>query len=371
MTPAVLPFLDFGALHGAIRPALEAAFARVLDSNWFVLGAEVTEFEKEFAAFCEVEHCVGVANGLDALTLSLLALGIGPGDEVLVPSNTYIATWLAVSQVGATPVPVEPIAQTYNVDPARLEAALTPRTRAVIPVHLYGQAADMDPILDFASRNSLQVVEDAAQAHGARYKGRRVGAFGATAGFSFYPGKNLGALGDGGAITTRDANLADRLRTLRNYGSRIKYRNEVKGMNSRLDELQAAFLRAKLGCLEHWNAARGAVAARYIDGLQSTGLVLPSCPAWAGPVWHLFVVRHPKRDALQRELLARGITTMIHYPIAPHRQQAYAELGLPDGSLPISERIHSEVLSLPIWPQMSDEQVERVISACKVAVAAL
>jgi len=369
--PTSIPFLDFAAIHAELRPELDAAYQRVVDSNHLILGAEVEQFEREFAAYCEAEHAIGVGNGLDALFLTLKAMDIGPGDEVIVPSNTYIATWLAVSYAGATPVPVEPDNATYNLDPALIEAAITPRTRAIMPVHLYGQPADMDPIMDIARRHNLKVIEDAAQAHGARYHGRRVGTLGDAAGFSFYPGKNLGALGDGGAIVTNDAELARRLRMLRNYGSSVKYHNEVKGFNTRLDELQAAFLRAKLKGLDAGNERRRAVAARYLERLAGSGLGLPFVPEWAEPVWHLFVVRSEARQALQTELGARGIGTVIHYPIPPHRQPAYAELGLPEGRLPISEAIHREVLSLPIWPQMHAEQVERVSVACREALAAV
>jgi dTDP-4-amino-4,6-dideoxygalactose transaminase len=245
---SMVSFIDFGAMHAELRSRLDAACARVIESNWLILGKEVEAFEREFADYCNARHCIGVANGLDALFITLKAMNIGPGDEVIVPSNTYIATWLAVSYAGATPVPVEPDPRTYNIDPARIEAAITPATRAIMPVHLYGQPADMDPIMDIAERHGLKVIEDAAQAHGARYKGRRAGSLGDAAGFSFYPGKNLGALGDGGAVVTNDDDLADRLRVLRNYGSRVKYHNEVKGFNSRLDELQAAFCGKSLQC---------------------------------------------------------------------------------------------------------------------------
>jgi dTDP-4-amino-4,6-dideoxygalactose transaminase len=367
----MIPFLDFGAMHAELRPRLDAAYARVVDSNWLILGNEVTAFEREFAAYCGAKHCVGVANGLDALFITLKAMGIGPGDEVIVPSNTYIATWLAVSYAGATPVPVEPDPRTYNIDPARIEAAITPATKAIMPVHLYGQPADIDPIVEIARRHNLKVVEDAAQAHGAKYKGRRVGSLGDAAGFSFYPGKNLGALGDGGAVVTNDDELADKLRVLRNYGSREKYHNEVKGFNSRLDELQAAFLREKLVVLDDWNARRCAVAKHYLAGLANLGLVLPFVPDWAEPVWHLFVVRHRSRDSLQKALTDQGVGTAIHYPVAPHRQPAYAEMALTEGTLPVAEAIHREVLSLPIWPQMTDAQVNEVIAACHAAVPEL
>jgi dTDP-4-amino-4,6-dideoxygalactose transaminase len=283
---------------------------------------------------------------------------------VIVPSNTFIATWLAVSYTGATPVPVEPDPRTMNIDPDLIEAAITPRTRAIMPVHLYGQPADMDPIMALAARRNLRVLEDAAQAHGARYKGRRTGTLGHAAGFSFYPGKNLGALGDGGAIVTDDDALAEQLRMLRNYGSRIKYQNEVQGHNSRLDELQAAILRAKLPLLDGWNARRRALAARYTEALNGDALRPQHVPAWAEPVWHLYTVRHAARDALQQALAARGVQTVIHYPVPPHLQPAYAGLAQPRGRYPLSEAIHDQVLSLPLWPQMADAQQDAVIAAC-------
>lgn len=368
-------FLDLKALHVELRAELEAAFERTLDSGWYILGNEVKQFEQEFAAYCEAEHCIGVGNGLEALHLILRAYGIGAGDEVIVPSNTYIATWLAVSYAGATPVPVEPDARTYNIDPARIAAAITPRTRAIIAVHLYGQPADMDTINDVAKKHGLKVIEDAAQAHGARYKGRRVGSLGDAAGFSFYPGKNLGALGDAGAVTTNDADLAEKVRVLRNYGSKEKYHNEVKGFNSRIDELQAAFLREKLKKLDEWNARRKTLAAEYLqqlsprpqagEGQGKKAIVLPFVPDWTDPAWHLFVVRSPHREALQAHLTAHGIGTMIHYPTPPHLQPAYAELAIPEGSLPIAEAIHREVLSLPMGPHLLPEQQARVIEALR------
>ncbi len=292
-------FLDLKSPHIELRTELEAAFDRTLNSGWYIQGNEVKQFEKEFAQYCEVEHCVGVGNGLDALHLILRGYDIGAGDEVIVPSNTYIATWLAASYAGATPVPVEPDPRTYNLDPTRIEAAITPRTKAIMVVHLYGQPADMDAINTIAKKHQLKVIEDAAQAHGARYKGKPVGTMGDAAGFSFYPGKNLGAIGDGGAVTTNDAALAHRVRVLGNYGSQVKYHNEVKGYNSRLDELQAAFLREKLKTLDEWNGRRQAIATQYLNQLDATALVLPHVPDWASPAWHLFVVRSQERDALQ------------------------------------------------------------------------
>ena len=355
-----VPFLDLHDAYLELKPEIDVAVSRVLDSGWYILGPEVDAFESEFAAYCEASHCVGLANGLDALHLALRALDVGPGDEVIVPSNTYIATWLAVSQCGATPVPVEPVEATYNLDPALIEAAITPRTKVILPVHLYGQPADMDPILAIARKHGLRVLEDGAQAHGARYKGQRLGGHGDAVAWSFYPGKNLGALGDGGAITTNDDALADRLRVLRNYGSRVKYVNETQGWNSRLDPLQAAVLRVKLQHLDEWNARRAAVASLYLEGLAGSGLVLPHVPEWADPAWHLFVVRHPQRDALHKQLADAGIGSLIHYPIPPHRQQAYAGAGFDAGGFPLASRMADEVLSLPMGPQLSVEQAEKV-----------
>ncbi|MBC7489481.1 MAG: DegT/DnrJ/EryC1/StrS family aminotransferase, partial [Glaciimonas sp.] len=333
-------------------------------SGWFIGGPEVDQFEAEYASYCGTTYAIGVANGLDALHLTLRAMNVGPGDEVIVPSNTYIATWLAVSQCGATPVPVEPDARTYNIDPNLLEAAITPRTKVILPVHLYGQPADMDPILAIARKHSLRVLEDGAQAHGARYKGQRLGGHGDAVAWSFYPGKNLGAMGDGGAITTNDAQLADRIRVLRNYGSRVKYVNEIQGYNSRLDPLQAAILSVKLVHLDEWNARRNAIAVRYQQDLVGCGFTLPFVPYWAEPAWHLYVVLNPHRDALQKALNNTGIGTLIHYPIPPHLQGAYAALEFGKGTFPIAERIHNEVLSLPISPSMTFEQAGQVAAAC-------
>lgn len=360
-----VPFLELKAAYLELQDDIDAAVRRVLDSGWYLLGAEIEAFEKEYAQYVGAKHCIGVANGLDALHLSLLAMGIGSGDEVLVPSNTYIATWLAVTYAGATPVPVEPIEATYNLDPERLEAALTKRTKAIVPVHLYGQSADMDPITDFAKKHGLYVLEDAAQAQGACYKGRRVGSLGDMAGWSFYPGKNLGALGDAGAITTNDDELAERVRLLRNYGSKVKYVHEVAGFNSRLDEIQAAVLRVKLQHLTAWNKRRAEIASLYLKELADTGLVLPFVPHWANPVWHLFVVQSSNRDLLQQKLREAGIHTLIHYPTPPHLQNAYKDLGFARGSFPISEKIHQHVLSLPIGPQLEHSQVLQVIEAIK------
>jgi dTDP-4-amino-4,6-dideoxygalactose transaminase len=352
-----IPFLDVGASYRELKTDIDAAISKVLDSGCYIFGPEVEAFEAEYAVYCEVKHAIGVGNGLDALHLTLLALDIGPGDEVIVPSNTYIATWLAVSQTGATPVPVEPDPRTFNIDPARIEAAITPRTKAILPVHLYGQPADLDPIIQIASSHGLRVLEDAAQAHGARYKGKRLGAHGDAVAWSFYPGKNLGALGDGGAITTNDDEIAERIRVLRNYGSRVKYVNEKRGFNSRLDPLQAAVLRVKLKKLDEWNIRRKHIADKYIESLKSDtkSFELPYVPDYADPVWHLFVVQHPNRDHLQIQLTEAGIGTMIHYPIPPHRQLAYADMGIPHGSLPNAESLAQKVISLPIGPQLAFE----------------
>jgi dTDP-4-amino-4,6-dideoxygalactose transaminase len=356
-------FLDLEAAYQELAAEMDEACRRVMASGWYILGKEVAAFEEEFAAYCGVSHCIGVGNGLDALHLILRALDIGPGDEVIVPSNTYIATWLAVSYAGATPVPVEPDAATFNLDPSLLEAAITTRTRAVIPVHLYGQPADMDAINGIARQHGLKVIEDAAQAHGARYRGVRVGSLGDAAGFSFYPGKNLGALGDGGAITTNDDDLAERVRVLRNYGSKVKYLNECAGFNSRLDELQAALLRVKLTRLDEWNDRRRKVAAAYREALAGNGLVLPFVPEWAEPVWHLYVVCCPDREAVTGRLDRSGIGWLIHYPVPPHLQGAYRDLGYREGQFPVAERLAREVLSLPMGPHLAPEQLELVVGS--------
>lgn len=356
-----VPFLNLKAPYLELQQDLDTAYRRVMESGWYILGQEVEAFEAEFAAYCGTKYCIGVGNGLEALHLILRAMDIGAGDEVIVPANTYIATWLAVSYAGATPVPVEPDKKTYNINPEEIEAAITSNTKAILAVHLYGQPANMDLINEIAQRYKLKVIEDAAQAHGAYYKGRRVGGLGDAAGFSFYPGKNLGALGDGGAVTTNDYELANKIRLLRNYGSRVKYFNEVKGFNSRLDELQAAFLRVKLTRLDEWNARRSEVAKHYLKQLSCfTDLILPFVPTWAEPVWHLFVVRHPKRSDLEKHLKNSGIGTLVHYPVPPHLSTAYIkEPHLVN--LPITEQIAKDVLSLPISPHMTDEDVMKVI----------
>ena len=361
-----VPFLELKPAYEELRAGFDAAYQRVMNSGRYLLGVEMGAFESEFARYCEAKHCVAVGNGLDALHLILRAYDIGAGDEVIVPTNTFIATWLAVSYAGATPVPVEPDLRTFNLDPKRIEAAITPKTKAIMPVHLYGQPADMDPIIHIARKHGLKVVEDNAQAQGARYKGRRTGSLGDAAGNSFYPGKNLGAFSDAGAVTTNDAQLADRVRTLRNYGSKEKYYYEVKGFNSRLDELQAAFLQVKLEKLDVWNARRRNVAALYLAELDKLpNLTLPLVPEWAEPVWHLFVVRHAKRDALQQTLAAADVGTSIHYPVPPHLSEAYADEKWTRGKFPITESMANLVLSLPIGPHLSREQADLVVEALR------
>lgn len=364
-----IPFLDVKASYLELKTELDSAYQRVMNSGWYVLGQEVEAFEAEFAAYCGAKFCIGVANGLDALHLILRAMEIGAGDEVIVPANTYIATWLAVTYAGASPVPVEPDEVTCNIDPLRIEAAITAKTKAIIPVHLYGQPAEMDRINEIARRHNLKVIEDAAQSHGARYKGKRAGSLGDAAGFSFYPGKNLGAMGDGGAVVTNDENLADRVRVLGNYGSRLKYFNEVQGFNSRLDELQAALLRAKLKKLDEWNERRKQIAQYYLQSLANiSDLLLPCVPQWVEPVWHLFVIRHPNRKELQEHLSAAGIGTLIHYPLPPYSQKAYASLGDTSASFPLTSRMANEVLSLPMGPHLSMKQAEHVASSIRNSV---
>lgn len=360
-----VPFLDIRASYIELKSQIDLAVARVLDSGNYILGDEVDGFEREFSTYCDVKHCVGVANGLDALHMGLLAVGIEAGDEVIVPSNTFVATWLAVSQCGAVPVPVEPGLGGFNIDPDKIVAAITPRTKAIIPVHLYGQPADIAPILAIAREYGLRVVEDAAQAHGARYCGKRIGGHGDLAAWSFYPGKNLGAFGDAGAITTNDPLIADRIRVLRNYGSRIKYHNEIRGFNSRLDPMQAAILRVKLQRLDGWNERRSSIAKRYLKELADTEMILPSVSEGAAPVWHLFVIQIQARELLQKRLSDAGIATQIHYPIPPHLQLAYADLGYDPGAFPIAEKIHTQALSLPLGPHMTEQQVEYVINVLR------
>jgi dTDP-4-amino-4,6-dideoxygalactose transaminase len=361
-----VPFLDLKAQLATIRPQVDAALAGVLDSCHFVLGEEVSAFEEEFAAFCGTRECVGVDSGLSALELVLRAAGIGPGDEVITVAHTFIATVAAVSYTGATPVLVEADAETYLMDPASVEAAITPRTRAIIPVHLYGQTVDMDPLMQLAERHHLFVLEDACQAHGARYKGRRAGSLGHAAAFSFYPGKNLGAAGDGGAVTTDDAALAERVRMLRNYGQKVKYYHDMIAFNRRLDSMQAAILRVKLRHLDEWNAGRRRVAAAYAERLAGLPVRLPVVGAHNEPVWHLYVIRAADRDTLQQRLEAAGIGTGLHYPVPIHRQKAYPELGAL--RFPISEGIAAQCLSLPMFAEMSEAQIELVAQAMRDAL---
>jgi len=360
-----IPFLDLGAAYKELKEELDVAYHRIMDSGWYVLGEEVEAFEQEFADYCGTKYCVGVSNGLDALRLTLEAYGIGKGDEVIVPSNTYIATWLAVSQTGATPVPVEPDIRTYNLDPSHIAEAITEHTAAILPVHLYGQPADMEPIMRLAEEFGLIVIEDAAQAHGARYKGKCAGSLGHAAGFSFYPSKNLGAFGDGGAVTTDDRGIAEKIKVLRNYGSRKKYENEIKGLNCRLDTLQAAFLREKLKHLEEWNYRRISLASVYFNELKGVEAVtLPFVQDNCEPCWHLFTIRSQKRNKLQQDMSKHGIETMVHYPIPPHHSEAYAT-ERDWANYPTAENIAETSLSLPIGPHLSEEAVRDVCQTIK------
>ena len=368
-TKMKVPFLELKPAYLELKDEFDEAYHRVMESGWYLLGEELESFEQEFAAYCKVKHCVGVANGLDALHLIVRGLGIGAGDEVIVPSNTFIATWLAVSYAGAIPVPVEPDPRTYNIDPSLIEAAITPRTKAIIAVHLYGQPADMDAINAVAVKRGLKVIEDSAQAQGAGYRGRRTGGLADAAGHSFYPGKNLGAFADAGAVTTNDPELADRVRTLRNYGSRQKYHYEYQGINSRLDEMQAAMLRVKLRHLDQWNGRRRALADFYLRKLRGatfelgSRLILPKIIDCSEPVWHLFVVQTSMRDEVQRSLAAQGVGSLSHYPVPPHKSKAYAtheDYNSARWSLPIAENLAVKVLSLPIGPHLEEGSVEYV-----------
>ncbi|MFQ6334463.1 DegT/DnrJ/EryC1/StrS family aminotransferase [Methylophilus sp. 3sh_L] len=358
----MIPFLDLKAAYDELASEIEAALLRATRSGWYIGGTEVDAFEAQFATYTGAAHCVGVGNGLDALTLALRAMDVGAGDEVIVPSHTYIATWLAVSAVGATVVPIEPSAGQFNIDAAAIEAKITPKTKVILPVHLYGIPADMDAICALAKQHGLLVLEDAAQAHGSAVREKRVGAHGDAVAWSFYPGKNLGALGDGGAVTTQHDSLAQRIRALGNYGSAVKYYNLEPGVNSRLDPLQAAVLSVKLSRLDEWNTRRQVLAQRYLEGLQGLPLQLPNSPAWAKSIWHLFVITTPQRDALQAWLQANKVQTLIHYPVPPHLQQAYQALGWKEGDFPHAEQYANQALSLPIGPQLSLEAVDRVIS---------
>lgn len=358
-----IPFVTFLPMEKELNNDIREAFDRVFTRSWYIEGVEDEAFEKAFAEYCGTKYCVGVGNGLDALMLALKALGIGEGDEVIVPSNTYIATALAVTYVGATPVFVEPNIRTFNINPALIEASITDKTKAIMPVHLYGQACDMDPIMEIAHHHHLFVVEDCAQAHGATYKGRKVGTFGDAAGFSFYPGKNLGALGDAGAAVTNDKELADKIRALGNYGSDYKYHHIYKGNNSRLDELQAAFLAAKLPHLERMNVERRRIAQLYTDGIKNDKVITPYVPKYAVPVWHIYGIRCKDRDALEKHLNEKGIGTNKHYPIPMHMQECYRDLNIPHGALPVAEEISATELSIPMYYGMTDEEVQYVIDA--------
>jgi dTDP-4-amino-4,6-dideoxygalactose transaminase len=356
-----IAFLDLRSGYWELKTEIDLAVASLLDSGMYIMGSEVNNFEIEFAAYCDVEYAVGVANGLDALVLALRALDVGIGDEVIVPSNTFIATWLAVSAVGAIPVPVEPNPSNHTIEISQILPAITKRTKAIIPVHLYGHPADIDPILSVASARGLVVIEDAAQAHGARYRGRRIGGHSDAVCWSFYPAKNLGALGDGGCITTSRLDIAEKLQILRNYGSAEKYKNVTLGVNSRLDALQAAILRVKLRYLDEWNLRRVEIAKLYQSELSESGLTLPLTSDWAEPVWHLFVALTPNRDALQKNLMKAGIETQIHYPIPPHMQEAYAGLNIAPEAFPVAQKLSQELLSLPIGPHLAFDGVSRVI----------
>ena len=357
------PFVSFRPMERELNQDLRSAFERVLARSWYIRGAEDEAFEKAFAQYCGARYCVGVGNGLDALMLALKALDVGAGDEVIVPSNTYIATVLAVMYVGAKPIFVEPDIRTFNIDSARIEEVITPKTRVIMPVHLYGQACDMEPIMEIACKHGLKVVEDCAQAHGATYKGRKIGTFGDAAGFSFYPGKNLGALGDGGAVVTDNEELAERIRALGNYGSDYKYHHIYKGNNSRLDEMQAAFLAAKLPHLDRMNEARRRIAELYTKGIQNPKVVKPYVAPDCVPVWHIYAIRCAERNELERYLSKKGIGTNKHYPIPIHLQECCRDLQIPEGSLPVAEEISRTELSLPMYYGMTDEEVQYVIDA--------
>lgn len=358
-----IPFVSFLPMERELNDDLRAAFDRVFKRSWYIEGVEDEAFEKAFAEYCGTKYCVGVGNGLDALMLALKALGIGSGDEVIVPSNTYIATALAVTYVGAKPVFVEPDIRTFNINPALIESAITPKTKAIMPVHLYGQPCDMDPIMAIAKKHGLKIVEDCAQAHGAIYKGKKIGTFGDAAGFSFYPGKNLGALGDAGATVTNDKALAEQVRALGNYGSDYKYHHIYKGCNSRLDELQAAFLAAKLPHLERMNVERRRIAQLYSEGIKNPKVITPYVMPDCTPVWHIYGIRCNEREALEKHLNAKGVGTNKHYPIPMHMQGCYSDLGIKEGSLPIAEEISRTELSIPMYYGMKDDEVQYVIDA--------
>ncbi len=358
-----VPFVSFLPMERELDSDLRNAFDRVFTRSWYIGGVEDEGFEKAFAEYCATDYCIGVGNGLDALMLILKALGIGEGDEVIVPSNTYIATVLAVTYVGAKPVFVEPLIETFNINPALIESAITKKTKAIMPVHLYGQACDMDPIMKVAQKHGLKVVEDCAQAHGAMYKGQKVGTFGDAAGFSFYPGKNLGALGDAGAVVTNYPEIEKQVRALGNYGSDYKYHHVLKGNNSRLDELQAASLTAKLPHLERMNAERRRVAERYLNEIVNPKVALPTVRKDCIPVWHIFGIRCDERDALEKHLNEHGIGTNKHYPIPIHLQECYEDLGFKEGDYPIAEEISKTELSIPMYYGITEEEIDYVVDA--------
>ena len=358
-----VPFVTFRPMEKELGAELREACERVLNNSWYIGGKEDEAFEKAFAEYVGTEYCVGAGNGLDALVLALKALEIGEGDEVIVPSNTFIATALAVTYAGATPVFVEPKIETFEIDPERIEAAITKKTKAIMPVHLYGQPCDMDPIMEIAGKYGLKVVEDCAQAHGALYKGRKIGTFGDAAGFSFYPGKNLGALGDAGAVVTNQKELADKMRALGNYGSDYKYHHIYKGQNSRLDELQAAFLSVKLPALDRMNEERRRIAGRFLSEIKNDKVILPFVPDYAVPVWHIFAIRCAERETLEKQLTEKGIATNKHYPIPMHLQGCYQDLGFKEGDFPIAEEISKTELSLPMYYGMTEEEISYVIEA--------
>ena len=360
-----VPFLNIKESYYELKTEIDSAISRVLTSGQYIGGNELYEFESEYANYCGSKYAIGLANGLDALHLALRAMDVGAGDEVILPSNTFIATWLAVSHCGATPVPVEPDRNTYNIDTKLIESAITSRTKVILPVHLYGQAADLDPILDIARKYGLRVLEDAAQAHGASYKGKRIGAHGDAVTWSFYPGKNLGAYGDGGCVTTNDKDLSERIRILSNYGSKEKYINEVKGFNSRLDTLQSAILRVKLKYLDLWNERRTEIAKIYNSNISECNLTLPYVPDWTQSVWHLYVIQSEKRNIIQKKLKENGINTIIHYPVPPHIQTAYLDLNIKSEKYKIANELAKNCLSLPIGPHLSKEQLNKIINSIK------
>lgn len=363
-----VPFLELRDSYDELATEIREAVDRVLSSGWYIGGPEVARFEQDWATYCGADHCVGLGNGLEALALSLRVLGIGPGDEVIVPSNTYIATWLAVSMAGATVIPVEPNSLTHCIEAEAIEPAITSRTRCIMPVHLYGHPCPMEDIVELARKRNLSIVEDAAQAQGATVNSKKIGAHGDLIAWSFYPTKNLGALGDAGAVTTNRGDLADKIRLLGNYGSKTKNVHDMKGVNSRLDPIQAAILGVKLAHLDEWNQRRRRIAELYNERLADSSLTLPHAPNWANPVWHLYVVQAANRDQLSSRLAAAGIQTLVHYPIPPHLQEAYADLGKDRGAFPVAEQLADTVLSLPIGPQLTLDQAEQVAAAVSDAV---